>query len=99
MSDDVVMELTEVRSKIDELLSKEDEIDLDVFINLWQYRDRLLRKLCQDRQSLIDHQDLLQQELDNTNIWLEKVQLLSSQVAKSLLKSTRNQKAIRSYRG
>lgn len=98
MNQVIIDKLQQINDEIATLLSNDEVSDIDSLLKAWQERDVLLKELCQDRSSLIEHSDLLNNELTLTNKWLGLIRGYSAKVGKDLLSSMRNQKAIRTYR-
>lgn len=98
MNQAIIDRLQQIHDEIEVLLSKDEVFDVSSLLDIWQERDELLKELCQDRNSLIEHSEHLSNELTLTNKWLKLIRSHSAKVGKDLLSSTRNQKAIRTYR-
>lgn len=98
MNQSVIDRLEQVNNEIDLLLSSEEVSEVDSLLAVWSERDGLLKQLCQDQSSLLEHQERLSNELALTNKWLGLIRAYSTKLGKDLLSSTRNQKAIRTYR-
>ncbi|CUB02890.1 hypothetical protein [Marinomonas fungiae] len=98
MNQIIVDRLLTIRDEVDHLLSGEEVSEIESLLDLWSERDQLLRTLCKDRDSLIEHSTILSDELSLTNDWLAKIRTYSDKLGKDLLSSTRNQKAIQKYR-
>ena len=97
MNQTVIEKLQQINDKIAQLLSQEEVSEIDSLQEAWQERDKLLKRLCHDKNSLIEHKELINSELTLTNEWLSLIRSYSSKLGKDLLSSTRNQKAIRKY--
>lgn len=98
MNQSVIDRLEQVNNEIELLLSSDEVSEVDSLLAIWSERDSLLRLLCQDQNSLLKHKERLNNELALTHTWLELIRAYSSKLGKDLLSSTRNQKAIRTYR-
>lgn len=95
MTDCVVM-LQAKRQQINELLAQE-EYPTELFSELWQDFDQLLRKLCEDPQQTPDLQSILADNLQWVSLITEQVTSERSTVAVRMLQLRKGKKAHQSY--